>query len=372
MQVELFKPSEMNADFWTAYKNMRDASSAYDDPFFDPEFARLVGELRDDAFIAVGFDEGKQEPSVFWPLHVRPGGWTRPIGGPFSDWHGPIMRSDDAVDPSLFLGAANLSGFTSFGMPGHLSWGHAEERAGVNMADLSMGWESFEATQKKIYPKHFKKMRRLGRLLEKDFSDITIDLDDTSRESFDWLIKTKRDKFAETGRHDVIGDGWGMSMLERLRAHHSPRMSARLATLKFDGKIVAAEFNLCSDKIVHGWLTAYDVDYKSYSPGFLMMHEAIRGMHSLGQTCYDLGAGADHYKKFYTNYQLPIDLGVIHADPTPRFPRLMAQGWRMTENSLPGKLGQVMGKIRRRTDQIVMTETTLGGRLSGFAKALKP
>ena len=97
MQVELFKPSEMNADFWRAFTDMRNASAVYDDPFFDPEFARLVGELREDTFIAVVFDNPDADPLAFWPLHVRPGGWARPIGGPFSDWHGPIVRGGDAV-----------------------------------------------------------------------------------------------------------------------------------------------------------------------------------------------------------------------------------------------------------------------------------
>jgi len=200
MQVELFKPSEMNADFWAAFKAMRDASPTYDDPFFDPEFARLVGDIRSDTYIAVAFDKGKQEPLAFWPLHVRPGGWTRPIGGPFSDWHGPVVRSGEPVDPSVILASADLAGFTAFGMPGELSWGHTSERVGSNMTDVSGGWENYLTVQTRMYPKHFKKIRRMQRNMDRDFSSVEYDLDDNSREAYDWLIERKRAQFLRTGR----------------------------------------------------------------------------------------------------------------------------------------------------------------------------
>ncbi len=372
MQVELFKPDEMNADFWQAFHDIRNASSANDDPFFDPEFARLVGGLRSDTFIGVAFDAGKAEPIAFWPMHVRPGGWARPIGGPFSDWHGPVARVHDPVDPTEFLAAAGLSGFTAFGMPGHLSWGHLDERVGANMTDVSAGWEDYLAAQTKLYPKHFKKMRRMGRNMQRDHAEIQFEMDDTSREAFDWLIERKRAQFVRTGRHDVLGPEWARLLFERLRGFRSQRFSSRLMSLRLDGKIVAAEFNLCSDRIMHGWITGFDTDFAYYSPGYMLQHEILKEMQGMDQTIYDAGIGLDYYKKYYTNFQLPVDTGALRVQQKAGLPRLMADGWRMTENSLPGAMGRLMGKVRRRTDQIVMSEMTLGGRISGIAKALKP
>ena len=372
MQVELFKPSDMNADFWQAFRDIRNASSAYDDPFFDPEFACLVGELRDDTYIGVGFDAGQSGPAAFWPMHVRPGGWARPIGGPFSDWHGPVTLAHDPVDPTEFLSAAGLAGFTAFGMPGHLSWGHLGERVGANMTDVSSGWETYLAAQTKLYPKHFKKIRRMRRNLERDFSEIQFDMDDRSPEAFDWLIACKRAQFARTGRHDVLGPDWARQLFDRLRTFKSERLSSRLMTLRLDGKIVAAEFNLCSDRIVHGWITGFDTEYAYYSPGYMLQHEILKQMGGMEQTIYDAGIGLDYYKKYYTNFQLPVDTGVLRVQARKGLPRLMAEGWRMTEASLPGAAGRLMGKVRRRTDQIVMSEMTMGARLSGIAKALKP
>ncbi|MEM1087037.1 MAG: cellulose biosynthesis protein CelD, partial [Pseudomonadota bacterium] len=70
----------MSAELWTAYTALRDARSLYDDPFFDPDFARLVGQVREDTRIGVAFDG--EDVVGFWPLHERPGLWARPIGGP--------------------------------------------------------------------------------------------------------------------------------------------------------------------------------------------------------------------------------------------------------------------------------------------------
>jgi len=371
MQVELFKPAEMNADFWQSFEDIRNASSAYDDPFFDPAFAQIVGALRDDTYIGVGFDAGKSEPIAFWPLHVRPGGWARPLGGPFSDWHGPVVRPHDPVDPTEFLSAAGLSGFTAFGMPAHLSWGHLGERVGANMTDRSTNWADYLAVQTKLYPKHFKKMRRTRRNIERDFGEAVFDMDDRSQEAFDWIISRKRDQFARTGRHDVLAPEWARQLFERLRTHQSGRMATKLMTMRIDGKIVAAEFNLCSDRVIHGWITGFDTDYSKYSPGYLLMHEILKQMDDMDQTIYDSGIGLDYYKKYYSNFQLPVDTGALRVQSPNGLPRLMAEGWRLTEGSLPGVAGRLMGKVRRRTDQIVMSEMTIGGRINGIAKALK-
>ena len=372
MQAHLFAPRDMNPEFWRIFSEMRNADPAYDDPFFDPFFARILADVRPDTRIAVAFGEDLTGPIAFWPMHVRPDGWARPIGGPFSDWHGPIVKPGTAIDPAAFLAAAGLSGFTAFGMPAALSHGHLTERAGSNMVDVSMGWDAYAAQQSKLYPKHFKKMRRVRRNADRDFSEIRFDFDDISRDAFDWLINRKRQQFLKTGRHDVLSSKWARRMLERLRGHYSPRLSAHLMTLRFDGRVAAAEFNLLSDTTIHGWIIAYDPELSYYAPGYMLQHEILRRMGELGRTTYDFGPGLDYYKKYYTNYQLPLDTGVLRPNAAPGFHRLMAGSWRAAEQIMPGPAGRLMGKVRRRTDQIVMSETSFTGRLGGIARALRP
>jgi len=373
MQVELFKPDEMNETFWQAFREMRDADPRYDDPFFDPEFARMIGNLREDTRIAVAFGAGLTGPVAFWPLHVRSGGWARPIGGPFSDWHGPIVQLGLGVDPADMLKGAGLSGFTSFGMPGHLSAGHIETRVGANMTDLSMGFDAFLESQRQKYPKHFKKIRRMQRNMDRDFADITYHIDDQSTEAFDWVMERKRQQYVRTGKHDVLGPDWAQTLMMRLRRHSSERLRARLSTLRFDGRIAAAEFNLQSDTVLHGWITAFDTEFHYYSPGYMLQHEILRRMPDLGLTTYDAGPGLDYYKKYYCNYQLAVDEGALRAAEGARvMPRVLPGTWRAAEAILPGAAARLMGKVRRRTDQIMLAETTLGGRARGFAAALKP
>jgi len=373
MQVELFKPSEMNETFWQAFREMRDADARYDDPFFDPEFARLIGDLRDDTYIAVAFGEGLTGPVAFWPLHVRPGGWTRPIGGPFSDWHGPVIRLGLTLDPAEMLKGAGLTGFTAFGMMAHLSEGHIETRVGANMTDLSAGFDAFLENQRQQFPKHFKKIRRMQRNMERDFADITYHIDDQSTEAFDWVMSRKSEQFVRTGKHDVLGPDWAQKMMTRLRRHKSERLSARLSTLRFDGRIAAAEFNLQSDTVMHGWITAFDPEFHYYSPGYMLQHEILRRMPDMGLYTYDAGPGLDYYKKYYCNYQLPVEEGPLRAAEGGRaMPRVLPSTWRAMEAALPARAAQIMGKVRRRTDQIMLSETTLGGRARGFVSALKP
>lgn len=371
MGIELVNASDLSAELWQAFASLRDANDLYDDPFFDPDFASVVAEVRDDVHVIIA-SEGNV-PVAFWPLHCRAGSWARPIGGPFSDWHGPVLAKDSELTPSDLLDGAGLPGFTAFALPAVLSGMRNTQRCGAHMTDLSEGWDVFLESQKARFPKHFKKMRRVTRNIEKDFSDVEYILDDRTDDAFSWLLARKRDQYLRTGKHDVLSPAWAQELMSGLRAHHGPRLRARLSTLRFDGRLAAAEFNLISDKVIHGWLTAYEGDFARYSPGFLLQHNILRQMPLCGLTRYDSGPGLDHYKKVYSNFYLPVDAGIVlptHTATTPA--RLFGHGWKVTEDVMPGPIARLMGKARQRSDQILLSETDLAGRARGFAHALFP
>ena len=51
--------------------------------------------------------------------------------------------------------------------------------------------------------------------------------------------------------------------------------------------------------------------------------------------------------------------------------RLAGAGWRRLEGALPEAVGGLMSKSRRRFDQILLSETRLGGRIGGVLGALR-
>ncbi|MHA7900370.1 MAG: GNAT family N-acetyltransferase [Henriciella sp.] len=360
----------MSAEQWQIYAALRDARSIYDDPFFDPDFARLVGEVREDT--RIGFASDGDGVFAVWPLHIRPGNWARPIGSPFSDWNAPILSEDTELTPHEILAGFDISGMTTSGfMPASFAPNPALQRAGANLADLSHGAETFLAEQQNQWPKHFKKMRRVYRNVERDFSSVRFNWDDRSDANYQRLLALKQQQFLRTGYHNVLKAPWTRALFDRLRSFEGARLRSRLVTLSFDDKFAAAEYNLQSDRVLHGWITAFEQDYSRYSPGNMLVQELLEKMAAEGLTIYDAGPGYDHYKRHYANVQSPVESGVIQGNSNRlHASRMAGQAWRFGEQVMPGKASAIMARARRRMDQIASVETTFSGRASGIFRAL--
>lgn len=371
-QFRLFRPEAMGDDLWDAFTALRDARACYDDPFFDPVYARLVACVRPDLRVGVAFRQG--EPVGFWPFHRRPGAWTRPVGGPFSDWHGPVLAADANLPAHAFLRGLGLLGMSAYGwLPQDRASEGRLRISGAHMTVVGDDPEAFIEEQNVRWPKHFKKMRRLGRNLERDFSEVEFRIDDHSDDTFNRLIQLKREQFRATGRHDVLAPAWAQELIDGLRHTQTDRFRLRHVSIYFDGRHAASEVVLQSDKIVHGWLTAYEQDAAQYSPGNMLVQMMLEDMaRNNGPKIYDAGPGLAHYKRHYSNFELPVGSGVVRSKPLALRPdRLLGQAWRSGERHIGGKISQVMTQSRRRLDQICISEVEPIGRLNGIGRAFR-
>lgn len=368
METQLVRYSDLDAELLAELTAVRDADRRFDSPFFDLEFARQLSLVRADTRIALLRVDGAL--AGYWPIHVRPDRWARPIGSVFSDWHGPVVRAEfAAIEAQHWLGQAGLKGMTVNGLALAEDILHGgDDIVAVGQAVLDAGGaEAFLANQRERFPKYAKNIRRAERLIDKEFGGMTFTADDRSEEALNWTLERKSAQYLATGLHDVLGPDWAQSLMRNLFHARAPRFAGRLSTLRFGDRLVAAELDVISDTIVHGWITVFDNEYARYSPGHLLIRDIICDMERTGHTMADMGAGTAAYKKYYETYMIPASVGTIRCENTIR---PLASGWRYAENALPEKAGSTLAKIRRRTDQIVGTELSFGGRLSGFAKAL--
>ena len=369
MHIQCIPARQADEAVWQAADALSTSLPYMGDPMLKPGFARIVAAHRPDTHLLLAW-EG-ETLTAFWPLHLRPGGWARPLGGPFSDWHAPLLGRDTRLDPLDLLQEAGISGITVFGYrPGPGEPLRAGERVGVNLSVLNAPMEEWLETQRKTYPKHFKKMRRMRRNLERDYSEMVFTADDRSAETFDTLIALKRDQYKRTGKHDVLASDWAQGMLADLRALETPDLRLEISSLYIDGRFAAAEANLRAGNVLHGWLVAFEAEFASYSPGYLIVEEVIQSMPSRDLYVYDAGCDRDDYKKYYCNVMSPLDRGVLRAPHSNRtMTRLAGDGWRNIESALPRPAANLMARLRRRTDQIVMAETGFSGRVKGLFEA---
>ena len=370
MKYKLYRPDEMSNEQWQIYAALRDARAVYDDPFFDPDFARLVGEVREDT--RIGFASDRDGVFAIWPMHIRPGNWARPIGSPFSDWNGPILAEDVRLTTQEILAGFDVSGLTTQGFRArHIGEPLPLDRVGGNLSVITSDAESFLADQQALWPKHFKKMRRIYRNIARDFDKMAVNWDDRTDASFERVLELKQAQYIRTGYHNVLKAPWARALLDRLRTFEGRRLRARLVTLSFDDSFVAGEFDLQSDTILHGWITAFDQQFKAYSPGHVLMQEMLPRMCEDGLNIYDAGPGLDKYKRNYANVQVPVETGVVpgaQADLSPA--RIAGRAWRFTEQMMPDRASAIMARARRRMDQIAAVETSWTARAGGFLNAV--
>ncbi len=114
MEYRVCEASEMPDDLWAAYTHLRNADVLKDNPQFDPHLVGLYASVRPDTRIVVALQA--DNPVAFWPMHIRPGYWARPLGGPFSDWHGPIIKPGVGLTDIEMLAGAGLGGMPVHGV----------------------------------------------------------------------------------------------------------------------------------------------------------------------------------------------------------------------------------------------------------------
>lgn len=367
------RPAQQVSDTdWNAYHCLRAKQSNFASPFFDPSFAQLINDLRQDVTIATLEDDNGL--LAFWPMHLGIGQTARACGGPFFDYNGPIVRQHAKINAIQMLETAGIAEYKTSGM-----MVCDQVKAGPILlcssqrTDLTAGWSDFLTAQSACHPKFFKNMRRLNRKLEKDFSEVTFQFDNRNRADFDQLIQLKRRQFAQTGRHDVLAPKWVSKMLNALWNGYCAHTKTNFSTLHVDGKMMAAELNLRSGDLLHGWLVAYDPEFSKYSPGNLLLHKMLETMPEQGLVTYDAGIGSEHYKKYFSNQQIPVGSGVLRTNENQFNPAsLLSRSLEYLETNMPGGQASTLQRIHRRSDQILSTETQWEKRALGYAKAILP
>lgn len=365
--VEILDVRQLTSSDWQDMHAWRNASTVYDNPMFEPELVRLVDSVRPDVKVL----KIKQDATVagFWPILLRPGGWARPVLGPFSDWHGPILAPEviSSLDAKTILRASLIAGGTFPSVPAALAGLDAIAHDVAAIIDLRSGWDTYEAVQRKEHPKFFKKLGRLERKLEREIGPVVYDIDCESEDAFEWLLASKAHQYESSGLHNVLKADWAQAFLRGLRTLRTDRFAAKLSKVTANGRLVAAEFNMWSDKIVHGWITAYDNEFYPYSPGHLISTWILKQSALLGRDFSDWGPGHMSYKRFVMNDEAEISAVRVSTEQAIR---PGAAVWSAAERMAPGGSAKLFERIRRRSDQICASEPVLKDRVSGHVSAL--
>ena len=367
MFSKLIRYSDLSPDVIQTWLDLIANDPAYNSPFFHPYFVANVASVRDDVFILLAGTSDKID--FILPLQ-KYGSRADPIAAPINDYHGPILSRRWDGDWSEILKSVGLRtfGFTSLTNIHRVSRETTEKcREGAHICDLSSGFEAFLQRRNELYPKYMKNLRRLSRRSEKDFDGFEFNFDDRSADDWDNVIHLKRDQYEETGRHNVLGVSWTQNLLKRLWNEGHSDCRVYLHTLRAKGELVAAEINLLGRGTLHSWIVGYCKEYKDYAPGCVLHLKVAEAACARGIDIYDLGPNESHYKKYFSDYMVPVSSGECTSRPPPTHRRLNQRGHVMRSPVI----SRLFGKVSRRYAVIRAAETTTIGRVKGVFSAIR-
>ncbi len=357
--VELLHPSELGPGELIAWSALQARTPAFGNPLLGPDFAVLVGEIRRDARVAIWRDG--RRASGFLGFHRTLGGFARPIGAPFSDYHA-LIAGRDFAEPVQALMAAGLRGVRLTGLIdpySHFSAGL--EPVLAHHIDLSGGADSYFEALWSASRNRWRNYKRYSRRLERQIGPLRIAAPDRSAKAFETLLTWKRRQLQATGLHDFTTSPWVDRLFHRLFETPAENFGGLLITLYAGERPVAAHFGVRQDGWFHPWIGAYDPELSDFSPGAVHQVMATAAAAGIGVTTYDLGPRADRSKTMFANASVTVHEGLAAGASLPA--RLAAGSERLI-----GQAGLV-GRVRKRWDHVAAVELTVPRRIAGMAKA---
>jgi CelD/BcsL family acetyltransferase involved in cellulose biosynthesis len=367
IQAEVKPAAELSAEEASAWRGWCAAEPAFRNPLLGPDFAMAVGRARGDARAAV-LHRGGTLVGAF-AFHERPNGFARPIGSTFSDYHALLSAPGERIDGRQALAAIGVSAIRFTGLidpRGAFPTMRISQDRGYAI-ELGGSLEAHDEALRSANPKRFKNWRRLQNKLEREFGEISLEADATSRDDFDALLGWKRDQLRRTGLHDVLRPGWAQELLWDLFEQRSGEMRGAMVLLRAGGRLVAGQFGVVQNGACHVWISAMDPECASCGPGLVLMHRMPQAMAALGVEVWDLGPGYAHYKEGFSSRRIDVGEGlVLDEGHAGRAARSVERAWVFAGD---GRV-QAVGRLRRRLDHIAAAELTLGGRVRGVVDAI--
>lgn len=301
MKARVIRPQELAAADLEHWRSITEKSDLYRSAFYAPEFTIAIAEARRDAFVAVLEQAG--ETVGYFPFHKLRAGVAKPIGGPISDYHGPVLAPGFTPEPTDLLAACQLTAYDFNHLPvafkalAASSYGHAQSPR-IHLPD---GYEAYAQERARALKKTMSTMARRRRKLEREVGPIRFSFHDASDDVYEKLQSMKAQQFAEIGVQSVFDNPWTARAIDTIRNTQSPSFAGVVSTLHAGDALMAVHLGMRSANELHWWFPTYDRTASKYSSGILLLLEIARHAHEHGVSSIDLGRGDEGYKSKFAN-----------------------------------------------------------------------
>ncbi len=364
LEIRVKDPAELSPSEIEAWTSIRDGNPALYSPYFHPDYTRLVGKLRNDARVVIGYQG--EDAVCFFPYQGS--GFIRPLGAPMTDYHGFIEATDADIDHMEFLSKANIGALHYTSLVGeHKDMiGFHQDDYPLCLIDLTEGVEAWRTSRSSSYRRSLKSNRRRIRRTEEDY-ERRFEYKSKNVEAYDQLMAWKRERFVETGLYDVLSSDWTSALLRELW-ERDEGLRCEMHVLYFGDEMAAMDMGLTDGETFHSWMVAYNPEFHPLSPGTQLLEDMIDKAPELGYRLIDLGAGIDSYKSAYAVEGPVARAGYVPvAGAAAAISKLYGAAEKFGEKSLK----DIPGKLRRRYTQIADCDDTVSGRARAMFAAVR-
>jgi CelD/BcsL family acetyltransferase involved in cellulose biosynthesis len=309
LNVEVIRPEALDAGLVSAWQGIQHAAAVLGHPMASASFTMSVGRHRDDVRIAL-IRSGSRVVG-FFPYQEERRGVGRPVGFRLNDYQAGVFGPGADIDMAWLLRRCGLSSWHF----DHLvaaqrcfSAGHflLEDSPYI---DLSNGLDAYIASISGRA--RWKSSNRNEDRMAREAGEVRFVFDAADDAAFRSLLAWKTAQIRRHGKRCVFDWPWVIDTLEDLRRSRNPACSGVLSALYAGERPAAVHFGLRGPDTLHWWITAYDPELASYSPGALLLVRVIEESERAGIRRIDLGKGAEPYKAKLQSGATPLASGAV-------------------------------------------------------------
>jgi len=297
MRIEIAQPLELGAAAISRWRQLQSCDASLRSPFFTPEYAVLVASVRPDVRLAIL--ESSRGIDGFFGLQSAFGQAAMPLGAPLTDYQGVVGSPELEIDARELCKASGVSRFDFTQVPAEQRAfaAHARSNSTTWIADLSPGVDGFFAGVRDRHRTFLYQLGRVQRKCERAHGEMVFGADSKSSSHLETLLAWKSAQLSDSGQPLVWRRPWVREVIFRSRDEATPCFGGILFTLTLGDKLIAANFCLYSETVLHGVLMAHNRDFEAYSPGIQLLRRVLDWGARRGFAEVDFGIGEQLYKR---------------------------------------------------------------------------
>lgn len=333
MRARSVDPAGLTPADRDSWERQRSRAVGLDDPFFSPEYVRLVSEIRGDVEVAVLLEGDR---SVGFLPFERRGDRGLPVGSAIAEIAGPVAKDDLEWAPASTLRSIGLSSWAFDCAPAShaaLRPYHIRRRP-FPWIDLGSGYEAY-AEERKTVSSQIPAAERKARKFEREVGPLRFEWRTGDRRALEALFEWKSRQYEETGVKDKFASRWVVQLAERAASRRSGSFEGVVAALYHDDRPLAVHLGIRDGDVLAWWLPAYDPRWSRYSPGLQLLVRLLEEAPGRGVARVHLGQGDERYKRSFSNGGFEVAEGLVDRRAWRRGLRAAWVGARELAQSTP-------------------------------------